>query len=77
MKNLILTCAMMIFFGSAAMAQDTPQKTKQSKSTSDTIVQKKSKKNTTTYKTDTIKKQHKNKSKSTSPSTRKDTIGKP
>ncbi|OXB04334.1 hypothetical protein [Flavobacterium pectinovorum] len=74
MKNLFLTCAMIMFLGSAAMAQDT-QKKKQSKSTTDTTtVQKTNKKSTTTYKNDPAHKEHTDKSKTTSPSTPNSTI---
>ena len=81
MKNLFLTAAMLVFFG-GAFAQETPTKTKkQSTRTSDTI--KKSKKgsdyNSTTYKTDTVKKHRTDKKstrvKTTDPTMSKDSLG--
>ena len=59
MKNLFVTAAMLVFFGSS-YAQDTPTKTKkQSTTTTDTIIKSKSgsnNSNNSTYKTDTITK---------------------
>jgi hypothetical protein len=88
MKNLFLTCAMFLVFGSAvAIAQEVPRK---STTTSDTIGKKKTtkgtKKNSSTYKTDTIHNKHRtdktNKTKTTNPTTtnpttttRRDSIG--
>ncbi|AXB58096.1 hypothetical protein [Flavobacterium fluviale] len=76
MKNLILTCAFLVF-AATATAQQTP--TKKSKTTVDSTMQKSS-----THKTDTVKSQHKNKAgkktKSTNPavnSNRKDTVTSP
>ncbi|PBJ10172.1 hypothetical protein [Flavobacterium sp. ACN6] len=73
MRNLILSCALLIFAG-AASAQQTP--TTKTKTTADSTMQK-----SRTQKTDTLKSQHTNKagkkSKSTAPATttnRKDTI---
>ncbi|WP_347049375.1 hypothetical protein [Flavobacterium olei] len=85
MKNLILTCSMLLCFAFAS-AQDTPQKTKQSKTKSDTVYSKKSKTTTqkstsTTRKTDTVNSNHKHKkgtTKSGSTETvpqRKDSVG--
>jgi len=80
MKNLFLTAAMLVFLGSA-IAQETPEKTKkQSARTSDTI--KKSKKgsdyNSSTYKTDTVKKHRTDKKatkvKSTDAATNRDSL---
>jgi hypothetical protein len=70
MKNLFLTGVMLMFLGSVT-AQETPKKTKQSASTSDTtITQKKTKnethKNSAAYKTDTIN--HRSKISTTKPS---------
>lgn len=81
MKNLFLTAAMLVFLGSAT-AQETPTKTKkQSARTSDTIT--KSKKgsdyNSSTYKTDTVKKHRTDKKstkmKSTDATMRRDSSG--
>jgi|GEM_PF-5136946 len=76
MKNLILTCALLVFAVTVS-AQQTPAK--KSKTTVDSTMQKSS-----THKTDTVKSQHKSKAgkkeKSTNPavnSNRKDTIKSP
>ena len=57
MKNLIVTCSMLLCFG-YAFAQETPQKTKQSKTKTDTVYNKKEKrtteKSTAKRKTDTV-----------------------
>lgn len=74
MKNLFLTCAMFLVFGSAvAIAQEVPRK---STTTSDTIGKKTTKgtkKNSSTYKTDASHDKHRtdktNKTKTTDPTT--------
>jgi len=74
MKNLFLSCAMLMIFGTAvAVAEETPKKTTQK---TDTITKKKSTKGTkhsSTHKTDTVNKQQMNKKKSSTTTTpRKD-----
>lgn len=65
MKKLFLASLMVMFFGSA-VAQQTPKKQKESRSSSDTIKNNKGKtgtyKNSATYKTDTINQRGKSKS---------------
>lgn len=87
MKNLFLTGAMFMVFGSAvAIAQETPRKTNKMKSTtSDTISKKRStresNRSSSTYQSDTLQKQRTdrtNRSTTTNPTTsptRRDSIG--
>jgi hypothetical protein len=78
MKNLFLAAAMLLSV-TIASAQQTPTKTKQSKTTVDSTTTHKSKTMKQSHKTDTVSKQHKNKaakkSTTTSPATRRDSIG--
>ncbi|MDR7208741.1 hypothetical protein [Flavobacterium piscis] len=80
MKRVFLTAVMLVFFG-GIYAQETPTKTKQSTSTSDTIKKSKKGSDNPTYKTDTIKKhrtdKNTTKTKSTDPAMRRDTLGTP
>lgn len=76
MKNLFLTCAMFLTFGTAvAVAQEVPRNTTQT----DTITKKKSTKTTkhsSPHKTDTVNKQKNNKRKSSTTNTpRRDSTG--
>ncbi|QSB25476.1 hypothetical protein [Flavobacterium sp. CLA17] len=86
MKNLFLTCTMLLIFGTATtFAQETPKKTTQSttRTTTDTIIKKKGtnngKKHPSTHKADTLSKQttktKMTKTKTTSPIRSKDSVG--
>lgn len=76
MKNLLMSLALLLFFGTVS-AQETPKTTKKAKTSTDTILKNSGTTKSSMYKTDTVKAKHpttKKKSSTARPKTELDTI---